>query len=255
MTHCETCDRPVADDDQWRDVPDGERYDLCWGGSQCESNRVDWRARAMRAEETVTELTEPRILEMHLAAGKFDARIEGRGVAQIMAHAYWNLLTESKADNYVELRFGRGDKELAVTIQKVSGKSPATLRDEAIRDLAAARREAEELRAKLAESEAKERATFDQGLRDCIIVSEDLHRAIDRERAARERLEASAAESRAEVMDLRRLFAAEIERRERLEAMLRDALFVMCNPAVVFDDRVAYAKRAREALGETTSRE
>lgn len=43
---CEVCDRPRATDAQWRDVPPGERDDLCWGREQCEAGAVDWRERA-----------------------------------------------------------------------------------------------------------------------------------------------------------------------------------------------------------------
>lgn len=36
---CPDCSRPVASDDDWRDVPEGERPDLCWGrGANCEQD-------------------------------------------------------------------------------------------------------------------------------------------------------------------------------------------------------------------------
>lgn len=52
---CETCDRyPGWENDPHGDV-DGCECDkccaLCWGGPQCMSGEVDWRARALQAEK------------------------------------------------------------------------------------------------------------------------------------------------------------------------------------------------------------
>lgn len=47
---CPACDRRPATDAEWRDVPGGERPDLCWGTSECEGMAVDWRERALKAE-------------------------------------------------------------------------------------------------------------------------------------------------------------------------------------------------------------
>jgi hypothetical protein len=48
MTRCEACDRPVAANGYDINTSHDE---LCWGGAQCESKRVDWRARWVASEE------------------------------------------------------------------------------------------------------------------------------------------------------------------------------------------------------------
>lgn len=51
--HCPTCDRREATDDEWRDVPEGARPDLCWSDPGCRANAVNWRERALAAEAEV----------------------------------------------------------------------------------------------------------------------------------------------------------------------------------------------------------
>lgn len=51
---CKRCDRPRATDADWRDIPEGEGADLCWG-DVCEA--APWRDRALAAELRVAELT------------------------------------------------------------------------------------------------------------------------------------------------------------------------------------------------------
>jgi hypothetical protein len=52
---CEICDRPVASDEEWDTIPEGEGDHLCWGGMQCSMESVDWRARALKAEAALKE--------------------------------------------------------------------------------------------------------------------------------------------------------------------------------------------------------
>lgn len=46
---CVRCDRPTATARAWDEVPEDGRGDLCWGDWHCPP--VDWRARALAAEE------------------------------------------------------------------------------------------------------------------------------------------------------------------------------------------------------------
>ncbi len=47
---CEVCDRVPASDEEWDTIPEEKGDQLCWGGYQCYTRPVDWRARALAAE-------------------------------------------------------------------------------------------------------------------------------------------------------------------------------------------------------------
>lgn len=49
---CETCDFPLATEEDWKTIPPGEGEHLCWGACEPE----DWRARALKAEAEVERL-------------------------------------------------------------------------------------------------------------------------------------------------------------------------------------------------------
>ncbi len=127
-----------------------------------------WKAVAARYRRAFMRVSDPRILSMDIADGSLKIGIDGRGIGQVMAHAYWELLTESKADNYVEMRFGRGDRELSVTVQKVAGKTPAQLRSEA------------EKRAEAAEARASILVRALEWFRDMSHCNSDLFRRASR---------------------------------------------------------------------------
>lgn len=75
---CEVCDRPRATDEQWRDVPPGERDDLCWGREQCEAGAVDWRERATLTRlDLAAAIARAERAEAQLAALRAHACIHG----------------------------------------------------------------------------------------------------------------------------------------------------------------------------------
>lgn len=55
---CARCDLPRATAEQWETVRGGEGVDLCWatGGEGCIGRPVDWRARALAAEDRAAGL-------------------------------------------------------------------------------------------------------------------------------------------------------------------------------------------------------
>lgn len=60
---CPKCDRPIPTTDQWRTTPPGEGKDFCWDGYDCSLHRVNWRARALAAEEKLKRAEMPVGLE------------------------------------------------------------------------------------------------------------------------------------------------------------------------------------------------
>ena len=54
---CPVCDRPLANEEEWACVPDGERDDLCWGTGdfQCLAQEKDWRALYLAEKEAQAE--------------------------------------------------------------------------------------------------------------------------------------------------------------------------------------------------------
>lgn len=63
---CPVCDRPIATEEEWATVPEGEGEDLCWGtgDSQCLLQEQDWRARYLAEKEAHIES-----FELHEATG------------------------------------------------------------------------------------------------------------------------------------------------------------------------------------------
>jgi len=49
---CETCDFPLATEEDWKTIAPGDGEHLCWGACEPE----DWRARALKAEAEVERL-------------------------------------------------------------------------------------------------------------------------------------------------------------------------------------------------------
>lgn len=47
---CHHCDMPIATDDDWQTYKEGEGGHLCWEPRHCQNPKVDWRARALKAE-------------------------------------------------------------------------------------------------------------------------------------------------------------------------------------------------------------
>jgi len=94
----------------------------------------EWKAQG----EAMKAALDPRLVEARIEAGEFHALVEGGTVAQVFAAAWWDLLTDSKADNYVEVRCGKGSKEVVVTCRKANGKTPAQLKQAAEDKLATA---------------------------------------------------------------------------------------------------------------------
>lgn len=68
---CEVCDRPdgYENNPHLEGVSDGCEYpcctSLCWGGHQCESARVDWRARAIAAEAALARVLTATLREVN----------------------------------------------------------------------------------------------------------------------------------------------------------------------------------------------
>ncbi len=83
------------------------------------------------AWQTADTLLSPRLTALKLATGGFEAKIDGKGMAQVMAHAFWDLLTETQAKNYVAITFERGGREVEVIVQKREAKTAHDLRLEA----------------------------------------------------------------------------------------------------------------------------
>lgn len=50
---CENCDRPKATDEEYQTIAGGEGEHLCWNAWAARCEPEDWRARALKAEETV----------------------------------------------------------------------------------------------------------------------------------------------------------------------------------------------------------
>lgn len=116
-------------------------------------------ANAWQNAET---LLSPKLTALKLAAGGFEAKIDGKGVAQVMAHAFWDLLTETKAKNYVTITFEREGREIEVIVQKREGKTAHELRvdaeaerDRLVTELATQREAALRLTSALTECEAQ----------------------------------------------------------------------------------------------------
>lgn len=56
---CPACDRPLATQADYDATGEGERTDLCWrawNNDRCMHPPVDWRARALAAEERIATL-------------------------------------------------------------------------------------------------------------------------------------------------------------------------------------------------------
>jgi hypothetical protein len=211
MNRCEVCDRPVATDDQWRDVPEGERDDLCWGGIQCGEARVDWRARAMRADEQVT--VEKRC-QVNLVA-RLEAADRDLAAWEADARKAW-----SRADDEEEMR------------------------KQACRDLAAARERIGELEAQAA---LAENITAELDRKLVLAVDAACKKLVaERDAACRDLNQVCLAHQH----ERETRIAAEA-RAERLEALIRERQSdVMCHcddPS----GHVCWDCRARRALGET----
>ncbi len=76
-------------------------------------------------------LLSPRLTAVALTTGGFEAKIDGKGMAQVMAHAFWDLLTETQAKNYVTITFEREGREIEVIVQKREARTAHDLRLEA----------------------------------------------------------------------------------------------------------------------------
>lgn len=72
---CPTCDRPVADDRDWRDTQPGEGEWLCWGEDQCRSNAVDWRARCI-VQSGLRETAERELADARFEIEGWDIRVQ-----------------------------------------------------------------------------------------------------------------------------------------------------------------------------------
>ncbi len=81
--------------------------------------------------DRMEKMLNPRILRMHLENGSLELGIDGKGMAQIFAHCFWDILTETKAENYVTLTFERDEREIEVIVQKRAAKTAHELRREA----------------------------------------------------------------------------------------------------------------------------
>lgn len=139
---CPTCDDPIAHRDHSADDCTGDRcwcHDVCWGGDECQELAVDWRARALAAEQErddarrgIEEL-EGRLRDfLGVQSGEFgvkDSRafmtVRSNAV-QWFAEAYWDVVKD--APNYIEAKFTCGDGAGTVTIQRCDGKTPHELR-------------------------------------------------------------------------------------------------------------------------------
>ncbi len=76
-------------------------------------------------------LLSPLLTAVALTTGGFEAKIDGKGMAQVMAHAFWGLLTETQAKNYVTITFEREGREIEVIVQKREARTAHDLRLEA----------------------------------------------------------------------------------------------------------------------------
>lgn len=84
---CETCDCPLATEEDWKTIPPGEGEHLCWGACEPE----DWRTRALTAEQECKEakaLVESLYQECHLRTDERDeARAEAKELREILKTA------------------------------------------------------------------------------------------------------------------------------------------------------------------------
>lgn len=107
----------------------------------------DAEVAALREELRLANvLLSPKLTAIEITKGGFEARIDGKGVMQVFAAAFWDLLVETGAKNFLQVTFDRADRrgDLMVTLQRKDGKTPAELKEAAEAEVAALAREVEE---------------------------------------------------------------------------------------------------------------
>lgn len=95
---------------------------------------VEAENQSIREALAAKVTTETLLTGAHGKPGEFFIGLQG-GAAQLLAEGLAQQFKDSDATNYLELRFtsrfAAMDTDFVVTVQKVTGKTPATLRKEA----------------------------------------------------------------------------------------------------------------------------
>jgi len=112
--------------------------------------------RADEAEKKLERIVNPPIKSLEVKDGGLSCSLDGPEMARIIATSFWDMLTENKADNYVEMTFAAPEKPLKkviVIVRKVFGKTPHDLRvqaeaerDAALAEIAALKGQVESMR-------------------------------------------------------------------------------------------------------------
>lgn len=121
-----------------------------------------WKKRALEAEAEIE-----RLLKIIADPTVFVDEVQSKGVSiniqhwaiKFFAASFAQTFNETKAVNYIEMTLGHPDTgPLIVTLQKLVGKTPHELREQAEKERDKAREEAEELRTRLKEAYDKLKA-------------------------------------------------------------------------------------------------
>lgn len=89
-----------------------------------------WKGLARKFRRAYKLATDPKLLSLHLdEGGPLTMGIKADGVGMIMAHSFWELLSEHpEAKNFIEMVFERHGEVMTVTVQRQYGKTPARMK-------------------------------------------------------------------------------------------------------------------------------
>lgn len=94
---------------------------------------LPWKEAARKFHRAYRLSVDPKLMSMHLDEGGLHMGISANGVGMILAHSFWELLSEHpEAKNYIEMRFERHGEIMTVTVQRQYGKTPGQVNTEAV---------------------------------------------------------------------------------------------------------------------------